>query len=481
MKIECLMLFLSTCVITALMNTEVHSQNINNELDIRQQFEIQPYKKNPWYWEFNGKPILLRGGTDDDNLFQWTGVKLTDHLDLLKSVGGNYVRNTMSDRDSGNVYAHTPDATGKYDLEVWNEEYWSRLEIFLIETSKREIVVQLTLWDIYDLDNSGFPSHPLNPSNNINWESGLIKKYEDYYGGSLTKDIQPVLRYQQKYIDKLVSVTFGFGNVLYNINNESLTGSEWEKYWAHYILQKANEINKEIHVTSMQMEPNGSVRHVMTNRNLYSFAEISQNNQDSRGGRGLAHYKNIMYWRRMIEVDVQGPMPMNNEKIYGTYSGKVHNMGTGQEAEDRFWKNVFAGAASVRFHRPGAGLGLSTPAQSNIKSMQVFLSEFDLFNASPYEGIKMYGASEGYALGNIGKQYAIYLPIGRYGVEFDPWIYVKKVKLKYLDIETSTWTHEEVIDMNWEDDLSLLFGHQKGIIITSPGTRACVVVVKVVN
>jgi hypothetical protein len=90
-------------------------------------------------------------------------------------------------------------------------------------------------------------------------------------------------------------------------------------------------------------------------------------------------------------------------------------MGTGQEAEDRFWKNVFAGAASVRFHRPGAGLGLSTHAQSNIKSMQVFLSEFDLFNSSPYEGIKMYGASEGYALGNIGKQYAIYFPVGRYG------------------------------------------------------------------
>lgn len=66
--------------------------------------DIKPYKNNPWYWEYKGSPILLRGASDSHNLFQWTGKQLTDHLDLLLSIGGNFVRNTMSDREPLNVY-----------------------------------------------------------------------------------------------------------------------------------------------------------------------------------------------------------------------------------------------------------------------------------------------------------------------------------------------------------------------------------------
>jgi hypothetical protein len=51
---------------------------------------IQPYAKNPFYRQIRGQPVLLLGGTDDDNLFQWERTKLEAHLDLLISVGGNY-------------------------------------------------------------------------------------------------------------------------------------------------------------------------------------------------------------------------------------------------------------------------------------------------------------------------------------------------------------------------------------------------------
>ena len=49
---------------------------------------IRPYTENPRYWQFKGQPVLLIGGSDDDNLFQWTGLRLTEQLNLLKSVGG---------------------------------------------------------------------------------------------------------------------------------------------------------------------------------------------------------------------------------------------------------------------------------------------------------------------------------------------------------------------------------------------------------
>ncbi|MCK4293614.1 MAG: carbon-nitrogen hydrolase family protein [Planctomycetes bacterium] len=48
---------------------------------------IRPYAKNPYYWQYKGEPVLLLGGSKDDNLFQIPDLK--GHLDLLASVGGS--------------------------------------------------------------------------------------------------------------------------------------------------------------------------------------------------------------------------------------------------------------------------------------------------------------------------------------------------------------------------------------------------------
>lgn len=53
---------------------------------------IQPYQKNSSYWQFKGEPVLLLGGSDQDNLFNHPNLPpegLEAHLDLLVSVGGN--------------------------------------------------------------------------------------------------------------------------------------------------------------------------------------------------------------------------------------------------------------------------------------------------------------------------------------------------------------------------------------------------------
>jgi hypothetical protein len=57
---------------------------------------IQPWPENPHYWQYKGQPILLVGGSVEDNLYQIPNIE--EHLNLLQSVGGNYVRCTMSSR-----------------------------------------------------------------------------------------------------------------------------------------------------------------------------------------------------------------------------------------------------------------------------------------------------------------------------------------------------------------------------------------------
>ncbi len=40
---------------------------------------IQPYPQNPFYWQYKGKPVLLLGGSVEDNLFQIPDLEA--HLD----------------------------------------------------------------------------------------------------------------------------------------------------------------------------------------------------------------------------------------------------------------------------------------------------------------------------------------------------------------------------------------------------------------
>ncbi len=109
----------------------------------------RPWSENPWYWSYRDEPVLLLGGSDDDNLFQWPAEKLVPQLDRIVAAGGNVIRNTMSDRqDHGfKEYPFLRLGNGKYDLNRWNPEYWRRFERLLSETAKRQIVVQIEIWD----------------------------------------------------------------------------------------------------------------------------------------------------------------------------------------------------------------------------------------------------------------------------------------------------------------------------------------------
>jgi hypothetical protein len=51
---------------------------------------ILPYSRNPRYWQFNGQPVVLLGGSIEDNLFQIPD--LAAHFFQMHNCGGNYVR-----------------------------------------------------------------------------------------------------------------------------------------------------------------------------------------------------------------------------------------------------------------------------------------------------------------------------------------------------------------------------------------------------
>lgn len=449
---------------------------------------IQPYEKNPWYWQYQGKPVVLIGGSDIDCPFQWAGARLTDHLDLIVASGGNYIRNTMSDRNEGDIYAFQRLESGVYDLNQWNEQYWDRLRFFLAETSKRGIIVQLSLWDHFDIGTARWAVHPWNPANNVNMEVGTWSGRREFYS-TLSRDDQDGLGHQKRFVDKILSVTLDSGNVLYNINNESDEGTQWENYWARHIQQAARGRGREAYITTLQFDASNAVRHVLTYPDIYSFVDISQNSQDSRGTRGPAHWDMLLFLRQKIASHPDGPKPMNHEKVYGGLDGVNYAAGSETEAINRHWRNIFAGAASSRFHRPALprvwGSGLNERVQTNLKSMSMLLREFDVFSAQPHNDllrsrVPIAGQMEAYVSASVGSQYAIYFPPGRQTVEFDPWVFVEEVRIRWLDIDNTRWSEPEMVKVVFEGDQHD-WGYRGHVKLTTPSQRPYVAFIEVLE
>ncbi len=322
---------------------------------------IQPYPGNPYYWQYQGEPVLLLGGSWQDNLFNHP-IGLEQHLDLLVSVGGNYVRNTMSHRNQGNLFAYVQragpgiplDEDGKFDLDVFNDDYWWRLDDFLRMTSERDIIVQIEVFDPHDhfrdhQSLGGWSKHPFNPANNVNYtaeESGLPtevnyrpvatpSKHPFWLAVPALANNELVLCYQRAYVDKMLSITLGYPNVLYSIQNESGEALAFGDYWADYIHERAREAGRTVFVTDMRRT--GDVRqpdqrHIMNHPRRFNFLDISQS---------VGNYERTLDVREYIAGN---PRPINSVKLYNT--------GGEEESVARMFRFIFAGGASARFHRP---------------------------------------------------------------------------------------------------------------------------------
>lgn len=427
--------------------------------------QIQPWRENFRFWQYKGKPILLLGGSNDDNLFQWPPEMLTPHLDEMKKIGANYVRNTMSDRkDVGfELYPFKQLENGDYDLNQWNEEYWHRFDFFLKETAKRKIIVQIELWDRFDFYQENWIINPYNPNNNINYtqqESGLGEEYPFhamtnrqpfFFSTPQQQNNHYILPIQKRFIEKMLSYTLQYDHILYCIDNETSGEELWSIFWSEFIGEKANEQNKKISVTEMWDDWNlQSSQHKRTfdHPTRFQFCDISQNTHQ----RGDRLWNNLRWAFRYIE---DSPRPLNVVKTYGSDEGK-RGHGNSKDAIERWWLHLLGGAAAIRFHRPDSGLGLSELAASSIKAARQLESIVKVWNLQPGNEL-LIDRSEGSAyLSYIpDKVYVAFLPNGgnvRLRLNETP----SSVTLRYLNIRTGKWSEKNQTTTVVKDSIEIV-------------------------
>ena len=381
---------------------------------------IKPWKENPYYWQYKNKPVMLLGASSDDNLFQWPAEKLIPHLDSMKAVGANYVRNTMSDRNDRcfELYPYLRLPNGKYDLNQWNDAYWERFSFFLKETSKRDIIVQIEIWDRFDYSTDKWPPHPYNPKNNVNYsekESGLAAAYPDHPGRNvqpfffttpLQRNNEVLLKFQQKFVRKMLSYSLKYNHILYCIDNETSGEENWAVYWSGFILEIAKAANRNICVTEMWDSwdlKSDEHKRTLDHPKRYAFCDVSQNNQR----KGQVHWDNFQWVRNYI---ASNPRPLNTVKTYGSDSGRH---GSTQDAIERWWQHVLGGVASARFHRPPSGLGLSPLSMASVLVARKIESVVKFWELQPGNNLLSdREKNEAYLASKAGDVYVIYFPDG---------------------------------------------------------------------
>lgn len=426
---------LSSCTLAALAHSATGAEP-----------RIRSSERFPRYWEYRGAPVLLLGGSVEDNLFQIP--ELRRELDLLVAAGGNYVRNTMSARDDGNVwpFARTGNGDGRFDLAKWNPEYWERFSRFLDETEKRGIIVQIELWATFDFYRDAWERNPFNPDNNINYtagESGLPVRVDShptragnpFFRSVPAADNLPVvLRWQQAFVDRLLAISLPHGNVLYCMDNETSVTPEWGGFWARHVRAAAEALH--LHVETTEMWDPWDLAHPMHNAtfdhpDVYSFVDISQNNHQ----KGQLHWDNAQRQRVRIADAVR---PLNNVKVYGADGGRF---GSDRDGIERFCRNVFGGLASVRFHRPDSGLGLGIKARAVIRSMRMLTDAMDLVACAPHDTLLGNRSdNEAYCLANPGTEAAVFFTDGgSVTLDVSKFDEDEQVDVRWLDILGSDW------------------------------------------
>jgi hypothetical protein len=407
---------------------------------------IQPYAGNRFYWQHRGRPVVLIGGSVEDNLFQIADLEA--HLDLLADVGGNYVRGTMSSRDPGDVWPFERDpATGLYDLDQPGAEYWRRFTDFLRLTAERDIVVQIEVWDRFDFARAPWRDNPFNPRNNCNYtaeESGLKEIIDTHPGrreNAFFRTVpalehnEVVLRHQHRFVDRLLSFTLRYGHVLYCMDNETNESPGWGGHWARYIRARADEAGVGVELTEMWdahdiLAPEHAA--TLDHPELYSFIDISQNNH------ALPHE----HWARMQElrrrIVASGRIrPLNSVKIYGANTGRY---GATRDGLERFWRNILGGLASSRFHRPPSGLGLGDLAQAHLRAMRLLTDDVALWACEPRDDLlRERSWNEAYCAANPGVEYAVFFPDGG-DVLLEVAATQDTPTVRWLDIRRSRWT-----------------------------------------
>ena len=440
------------------------------------------------YWKYDGRRVLLLGGwnhghnpfidhdTDNnkDNRGVSTPEQITQAMDALAAAGGNCLRCVLDPGMAAGTqgFGFCAKSDDKYDLNTMTGPFWGRIEMFIAEAQKHDIIVQIELWDRFDLiDGSwgSWPVSPWNPKNNVNYtpaSSGLATSYRSFskhpflqgvpghpeYENALKSRKQKydlVRGFQDKFVDKLLSVTLRRRNVLYCMNNETHADPAWGMYWMKFIERRANVQGKNVPTTDMfddvyRAQDSRGLAYQLANRKTYDYLDVSQANSRHADE---AHWNSVK-WIADAAKKKKPSYLLHMTKIYGNdlaLDGKPWSRfkpGDSDNGIEEWWRNLIAGMAGVRFHRPTSGIGLYAEAKNCIRATRKVETRVKFWDVEPrLDLLTNRQSDEAYLAADPGKAYILYFTKnggGSVGLKLGSFPDTK-FELRWVNVGTGNW------------------------------------------
>ena len=225
------------------------------------------HPENPHYFLFRGKPTVLIGSTEHYGAVLNLDFDYKKYFDELESEGLNVTRtftgiyvepqgafgiakNTLAPQNERFICpwarSNQPGYAGggnKFDLNTWDEAYFSRLRDFVAEAGKRNIVVELDLFSNF-YDTIQWKLSPIHYNNNIN-EVKVINDHKEI----LSLRHPEILKLQERMVEKILTELNAFDNLYYEICNEPYFGDVAAlEAWQNYMTNVVAEIEKKLPV-----------------------------------------------------------------------------------------------------------------------------------------------------------------------------------------------------------------------------------------
>jgi hypothetical protein len=220
---------------------------------------------------YNGQNNVYFVGTDFQGLVADPSSNIAFALDTLAQYRINKIRiwayPWFAPPQNGYIHPWVYSG-GKWNLDQWNETYFTRLQSLASEAAQRNMIVEVSIFSHYS-DVFGNPSwqYPWNKANNTNGvfsigASGEFSPefyYIGQYGmpsqGELSASGHDLLYYQKSLVDKFVNTLMPYNNIYYEVANEftgDLTNCIIDQVypWQRYFVDRIKALNPNALVTA---------------------------------------------------------------------------------------------------------------------------------------------------------------------------------------------------------------------------------------
>jgi hypothetical protein len=206
---------------------------------------------------------------------------------------------------------------------------------------------------------------------------------------------------------------------------------------------------KSVHTTDMfddvyKAETSRGLTYQLKNRSKYDYIDVSQTNSRHAD---QAHWDKIK-WIADAAKKMDPPYLLHMTKVYGndlaldSKPWSRFRPGDSDNAIEEWWRNLIAGVAGVRFHRPTSGIGLYPAAKSCITATRKVETKVKFWDVEPgMDLLTNRQSDEAYLAANPGKAYILYFTKngeGSVGLKLGNYPDTT-FELRWINIDTGDW------------------------------------------